>query len=138
MPKGNPARWQCFFSNCRKALWRKPKANPRKTAKFALQKKKLRTKSLPRCSQRNKAARLQELPRQRSVLPDDFATVFYAAIIALALVRCDERISRSGDEVLRVGMQLTLSRPWIDGRLAELLLEVVRQLEEPVSSDTEG
>ena len=58
----------------------------------------------------------------RTALPVELANVFYFATIALALVRCDKRISRSDDEVVQMGLHLACRWSWIDERLRNLYI----------------
>jgi len=62
---------------------------------------------------------LKRLARDRakdeaSTIPTDVSSVFYFASIAAALVGCDQRITKSSDEVLRQGFQLMLQRAWLE------------------------
>lgn len=66
---------------------------------------------------------------QTSSLPPDVATVMYFTAIAAALVRLNQRITRSDDEVIRYGLQLILEREWLDEETAELFREARARLE---------
>jgi DNA-directed RNA polymerase specialized sigma24 family protein len=68
--------------------------------------------------------------QELSAVPTEIATVFYYASIALALVRCDEHISRSDDEVLQTGFQMILCRPWIEDELRTLLQSAVEHMQQ--------
>jgi len=54
------------------------------------------------------------------ILLREVATVTYFASIAAALVRRDQRISSSGDEVLRFGLQRLREYDWLPPELVTL------------------
>jgi hypothetical protein len=59
--------------------------------------------------------------REASDVPSEIATLLYFASNAAALVHHGQRITKSGDEVLRYGFGLVRDRPWLDERMRSLL-----------------
>ena len=55
-----------------------------------------------------------------SALPREVATVLYFACIAVALMRCQCRISRLGKAQLREGFEWALKLPWLDAESRRL------------------
>jgi hypothetical protein len=64
-------------------------------------------------------------------LPEEVATVIYFAVIAVALVRCGERISRLDDATLAAAMRWVLARDWLDDSIHELSKQALALLESP-------
>ncbi|HXJ55929.1 MAG TPA: hypothetical protein VNU68_04615 [Verrucomicrobiae bacterium] len=60
-------------------------------------------------------------------LPEDVASMLYFASIAVALVRCGERISRLNDDKLRKGAEWALDQSWLD-EATRLLFVKAREL----------
>lgn len=56
-------------------------------------------------------------------VPRDVGTVIYFSSIAAALVRRDCRITTSGDDVLRFGLERVCEHPWIPDELRGLLMD---------------
>ena len=73
--------------------------------------------------------------KDSSALPTEIATVLYFATIAAALLHHGERITRSGDDVLRYGFQLTLERPWLDETTRSLVTEALEQFAGPAEKE---
>lgn len=61
-------------------------------------------------------------------LPADVAFVLYAAVISVALVRCDKRITSADDRSLRSRIKWAGSREWIDPDTKALLKEALAHL----------
>ena len=61
-------------------------------------------------------------------IPIEIASTLYFAAIAAALVRRGVRITQSGDDVLRYGLELMLNRPWIQGPCRELFEDALEAL----------
>jgi hypothetical protein len=72
------------------------------------------------------AKRHQERPD--SPLPREIATVLYFASIAVAMLRCGQRITTLGDAALRKGFEWVLARPWVDERARELMRDGIKAL----------
>jgi hypothetical protein len=65
-------------------------------------------------------------------LPEEVATVIYFAAIAVALIRCNQRITRLSDEGLRLGFRWSLDQSWIPEEMQALFQEAMRAIpEEP-------
>jgi RNA polymerase sigma-70 factor (ECF subfamily) len=63
-----------------------------------------------------------------SPLGREVATVLYYAAIAVALTRCDRRISRHDDNTLRQGFRWGSDQPWVDEATRELFRAALRRL----------
>ncbi len=61
-------------------------------------------------------------------LPADVAFVLYTAVISVALVRCDKRITSADDRSLRSNIKWAGSRDWIDPDTKALLEEALAHL----------
>jgi hypothetical protein len=64
-----------------------------------------------------------------SPLPDEIATLLYYLAITVARLRCGRRISGLDDQALHVGLQWTLSQPWLDQATRNLLEQSLRVLQ---------
>ncbi|HUT92100.1 MAG TPA: hypothetical protein VMY37_21580 [Thermoguttaceae bacterium] len=62
-------------------------------------------------------------------LPDEVAAVLYVASIVVALVRCEKRITRLGDDGLQYGLDRALRQTWLGGSTRGLLEEGRRWIE---------
>ena len=77
---------------------------------------------------------------EHRAVPAEISTVLYLASIAAALLRHNQRITKSGDDVLRYGLELMLQRPWLDDMTRDLLQQVLARLDqrgEPRSSQSQ-
>lgn len=60
-----------------------------------------------------------------TAVPVDISSVLYFAAIAAALVHHGTRITKSGDDVLRYGLQVMLERAWLDDDTRRLLRDAI-------------
>lgn len=65
-----------------------------------------------------------------SPLPPEIATVLYFASIAVAMTRCDERITNLDDETLRRGIEWVLAQPWVDDATRGLFQESLERFDQ--------
>jgi hypothetical protein len=65
-------------------------------------------------------------------LPEEVATAIYFAVIAAALIRCGERISRLNDVALAAAMRWVLAKEWVDDMILELMKQSLAVLEPPI------
>lgn len=63
-------------------------------------------------------------------LPEEVATVLYYAAVAVALGRCDKRISSLTDSELAQGIEWVLARVWVHGKFRGVFLDARRRLSE--------
>jgi len=63
-----------------------------------------------------------------AVLPVEIAHALYYASIAVALVRCDTRISRLTDAELRRGFACVADQPWVDGPMKDMFAQAMDKL----------
>lgn len=63
-----------------------------------------------------------------SPYPREVALVLYYLSIAVALLRCQARITRLTDEELRRGLDWALGQPWLDEASRKILTEARRSL----------
>ena len=61
-------------------------------------------------------------------LPRQVAGILYSAAIAVALVRCNERISKLSDEGLQHGFRWAARQPWVPDDLRALFGEALKAL----------
>ena len=61
--------------------------------------------------------------RRDGPLPGEIATVLYFLSIAVALAKCDRRITKMDDQSLRYSLDWALKQPWLDASVRELLRE---------------
>lgn len=54
-------------------------------------------------------------------LPGEVAKVLYFVSIAVALVRCGQRITQLDDQALRLGIEGAIARPWVDEPIRAIL-----------------
>ncbi len=73
---------------------------------------------------------------QRSELPQELATILYLASIAVALVRCEERITELEDCVLHNGFTWGLGQPWIDDNTRALFEQARAGLASEADTET--
>lgn len=62
-------------------------------------------------------------------LPEEVATVLYFALIAAALLRCNERISRLDDVALAAAMHWVLAKDWVDESIHALMRQALAVVE---------
>jgi hypothetical protein len=62
-------------------------------------------------------------------LPEEVATVLYFALIAAALIRCNERISRLDDVALVAAMRWVLGKEWVEDSVHALMRDTLAVVE---------
>jgi hypothetical protein len=62
-------------------------------------------------------------------LPEEVATVLYFALIAAALLRCNERISRLDDPALASALRWVLGKDWVDDSVQQLMRQALTLVE---------
>lgn len=67
---------------------------------------------------------------KESSLPPEVATVLYFASIAVARMRCNERISSMDDDQLQRGLEWAGAQPWLDEDTRALMKECLRFVRE--------
>lgn len=58
-------------------------------------------------------------------LPNEVATLLYYAAIAVALLRCQQRITSMDDAALRVGFRWVLLQGWVDDHTKSIIEEAL-------------
>jgi len=71
----------------------------------------------------------------RVALPAEVSTVLYLASVAAALVRDQQRITKSSDDVLRYALHLTLDWSWLDDVTRDLLQQALAHVEALVTPE---
>jgi DNA-directed RNA polymerase specialized sigma24 family protein len=66
--------------------------------------------------------------RREETVPSRVGMALYYASIAVALVRCGERISKHEDQALRDGFQWVADQPWVEETMRELCREAYTRL----------
>jgi hypothetical protein len=69
-------------------------------------------------------------------LPEEVATVLYFALIAAALLRCNQRISRLNDAALIAAMRWVLGKDWVDDSVRELMRLALAAVESSAHEST--
>jgi hypothetical protein len=65
---------------------------------------------------------------RQNQFPEEVATVLYFASIAVALLRCRQRITNLGDDALQRSFEWASIQPWVDESLRELLREALNSI----------
>lgn len=69
-----------------------------------------------------------------AAFPEEVATVLYYSSIALALMRCDVRITGMNDWILVEGFQWCVGQTWLDDQTLTLLRDALSRLKEQLIS----